>query len=90
MDSPNVNSRFQERLALLVGAGMLFGLGIRKQSPPWEGVALLAAGCLLLRGSMTLLRTVRMVPPAPAPSAADPRQDRDGREALTKRLRLDY
>jgi len=56
MDSPRVVSRFQERLALLVGGGMLLGLGIRKQSPPWEGVALFAAGCLLLRGSISLLR----------------------------------
>ncbi len=55
MDSPRVISRFQERLALLVGGGMLLGLGIRKQSPPWEGVALFAAGCLLMRGSMSLL-----------------------------------
>jgi hypothetical protein len=68
MDSPSVNSRFQERLALLVGGGMLFGLGIRKQPPPWEGVALLAAGCLPLRGSLSLLGTV---PPASGPSAAD-------------------
>lgn len=56
MDTPRVISRFQERLALLVGGGMLLGLGIRKQPPRWKGVALLTAGCLLLRGSMSLLR----------------------------------
>ena len=55
---------------------MLFGLGIRKQPPPWEGVALLAAGCLLLRGSMSLLRTVPGVPPAPVLSATDQRRKR--------------
>jgi len=55
MDSPHIISRFQERLALLVGGGMLLGIGVRKQSPPWEGVALLATGCLLLHGSVRLL-----------------------------------
>ena len=56
MDSPRVFSRFQQRLALLLGGGMLLGLGIKKQSPPWEGVALFAASCLMLRGSISLLR----------------------------------
>jgi len=56
MDSPSVISRFQERFALLVGGGMLLGLGLRKRSPPWEGVALFATGYLLLRGSVSLLR----------------------------------
>lgn len=55
MDNPPAIPRFQERLALLVGGGMLLGLGIRKRSPPWEGVLLFASGCLLLRGSLSLL-----------------------------------
>jgi hypothetical protein len=55
MDNSPVTSRFQERLALLLGGGMLLGFGLRKKSPPWEGIALLAAGCLLVRGSVGLL-----------------------------------
>jgi hypothetical protein len=56
MDNPTTIFRFQERFALLVGGGMLLGLSMKKQSPPWEGVALFATGCLLLRGSVSLLR----------------------------------
>ena len=39
-----------------MGGGILLGLGIRRHSPPWEGIALFAGGCLLLRSSISLLR----------------------------------
>ena len=59
MDSPPVISRFQKRLASLAGGGMLLGLGLRKRSPPWEGVALLATACLLLSVSFLSLQADR-------------------------------
>jgi hypothetical protein len=56
MDNSPAISRFQERVALLIGGGMLLGFASRKQAPVWEGLALFAGGCLLVRGSMGLLR----------------------------------
>lgn len=41
-------SRFQERLALVLGGGGLVALGIRQKRPAWGGVALAALGAVLV------------------------------------------
>jgi len=48
-------SRFQEQVALFLGAGLLVGLGIGRRRPGWGGLALAAAGALMLRGAVDWL-----------------------------------
>jgi len=49
-------SRFQEQVALFLGAGMLGGLGIGRRRPGWGGIALAGIGVLVLRGGLDWLR----------------------------------
>ena len=49
-------SRFQEQVALFLGAGVLVGLGIGRRRPGWGGIALAGMGALLLRGGLEWLR----------------------------------
>ena len=48
-------SRFQERLALLLGGATLLSLGAKQQRSPWGGVALFGIGLLLIRGGLARL-----------------------------------
>jgi hypothetical protein len=50
-------SRFQEQVALFLGAGVLVGLGIGRRRPGWGGIALAGLGAALLTGGMDWLRT---------------------------------
>jgi len=50
-------SRFQERLALLIGSGTLLGLSIRGKRPAWSGLVLAGAGALLLHSGVSWLRS---------------------------------
>lgn len=50
-------SRFQERLALVMGAGALLSLGVSRRRPWWGGVLMLATGSVLLRASADWLRS---------------------------------
>jgi len=50
-------SRFQERLALLIGGGTLLGFGIQQRRVPWGGMVLFGMGCLLLRGGIDWFRS---------------------------------
>jgi hypothetical protein len=50
-------SRFQEQVALFLGAGLLAGLGIGRRRPAWGGIALAGIGVLVLRGGLDWLRT---------------------------------
>jgi len=49
-------SRFQEQIALFLGAGLLVGLGIGRRRPGWGGIALAGVGALMLRGGLDWLR----------------------------------
>jgi hypothetical protein len=49
-------SRFQEQVALFLGAGVLVGLGIGRRRPGWGGIALAGMGAFLLRGGFDWLR----------------------------------
>ena len=49
-------SRFQERIALLAGAGLLAGFAISRRRPGWGGIALAGAGAFMLRGALGWLR----------------------------------
>jgi hypothetical protein len=53
-------SRFQEQIALLLGAGTLFGLAFRKKRPFWGGVALFGVGSLLLRSGLGWLGSSKL------------------------------
>ena len=50
-------SRFQEQIALLLGAGTLLGLTLGKRRPSWGGILLLGMGGLLLRSGIAWLRS---------------------------------
>jgi len=50
-------SRFQEQVALFLGAGLLAGLGISRRRPGWGGIALVGIGVLVLRGGLDWLRS---------------------------------
>jgi hypothetical protein len=49
-------SKFQERLALLLGGATLFSLGVLKRLPPWSGAALLGIGGIVLGVTASRLR----------------------------------
>jgi hypothetical protein len=49
-------SRFQEQVALFLGAGLLTGLAIGRRRPAWGGIALAGVGALILRGAKDWLR----------------------------------
>jgi len=49
-------SRFQEQVALFLGAGVLVGLGIGRRRPGWGGIALAGIGALILYGGVDWLR----------------------------------
>ncbi len=49
-------SRFQERLALLLGGATLVGLGAKKRRFAWGGAALVGMGVLLVRGGLNWLQ----------------------------------
>ena len=49
-------SRFQEQVALFLGAGLLVGLGIGRRRPGWGGIALAGVSVLMLRGALDWLR----------------------------------
>jgi hypothetical protein len=55
-------SRFQEQVALFLGAGLLAGLGIGRRRPAWGGIALAGIGVLVLRGGLGWLRNKSDVP----------------------------
>jgi disulfide bond formation protein DsbB len=46
-------SRFQERVASIIGGATLLALGIKRRRPPWGGIALVGMGLLLLRGGLS-------------------------------------
>ena len=50
-------SRFQERLALLLGGATLLGLGAKKRRFAWGGAALLGMGVLLIRAGLNWLQS---------------------------------
>jgi hypothetical protein len=60
-------SRFQERIALIVGGATLLSLEIRKDRPPWGGVVLVGMGLLLLRSG---LRWIQSLNPHPMQAGA--------------------
>jgi hypothetical protein len=49
-------SRFQERIALLFGAGTMLALAFGKRRPFWGGIMLFGMGSLLLRSAVGWLR----------------------------------
>jgi hypothetical protein len=49
-------SRFQEQVALVLGAGMLAGLAFGRRRPAWGGIALAGMGAFMLRGGVDWLR----------------------------------
>jgi len=53
----NKLSRFQERLALLLGGGGLVALGVRSKRPAWSGVALAGIGVVLLTEGLGWMRS---------------------------------
>jgi hypothetical protein len=58
-------SRFQERVALLLGAGTMLSLAFGKRRPLWGGIMLFGMGGLLLQGGIAWLRLRRPVEDAP-------------------------
>jgi hypothetical protein len=78
---PKKLSRFQQRLALLMGSGTLLGLSIGKRRPAWGGLALAGMGALLLHGGVSWMRSDRrfegrqerrgVQPRAPVPDIVD-------------------
>ena len=53
-------SRFQEQIALLLGAGTLLGLAFGKRRPSWGGIMLFGIGSLLLRSGLDWLRSSKL------------------------------
>jgi len=51
-------SRFQERIASVIGGAILLSLSLRKRRPPWGGIALVGMGLLLLRGGLSWVHSV--------------------------------
>jgi len=58
-------SRFQERVALLLGAGTMLSLAFGKRRPHWGGIMLFGMGGLLLRAGIDWLRSRKPVKDAP-------------------------
>jgi hypothetical protein len=58
-------SRFQERVALLLGAGTLLSLVLGKRRPRLGGIILFGMGGLLLRAGTEWLRSRKPVEDAP-------------------------
>jgi len=54
-------SRFQEQIALFLGAGTLLGLAFGKRRPSWGGIMLFGVGGLLLRSSLGWLRSAKPI-----------------------------
>jgi|SRR5579864_6482923 len=54
-------SRFQERTALLLGAGTLLGLVFGKRRPSWGGILLFGMGGLLIRSGIGWLRSAKPI-----------------------------
>ena len=50
-------SRFQERIALVMGAGTMLGLALGKRRPHWGGILLFGMGSLLVRAGIDWLRS---------------------------------
>jgi hypothetical protein len=50
-------SRFQERVALIVGAGTLLSLALGKRRPRWGGIVAFGMGGLLLQAAVGWLRS---------------------------------
>jgi hypothetical protein len=48
-------SRFQEQVALMVGAGTLLGLALGKRRPRWRGIIAFGMGGLLLQTAVVWL-----------------------------------
>jgi hypothetical protein len=59
-------SRFQEQIALLLGAGTLLGLTFGKRRPLWGGIMLFGMGSLLLRSGLGWLRSSKPVQGGPS------------------------
>lgn len=59
-------SRFQERVALLLGAGTLLSLVLRKRRPQWGGIMLFGMGGLLVRAGIDWLRSRKSLEDTPA------------------------
>src|SRR5260370_27002275 len=53
---PQHISRFQEQVALFLGAGLLAGLAIGRRRPGWGGIALAGVGAFMLHGAAGWLR----------------------------------
>ena len=53
-------SRFQEQIALSLGAATLLGLAFGKRRPLWGGIMLFGAGSLLLRSGLGWLRSSKL------------------------------
>jgi len=49
-------SRFQEQVALFMGAGLLVSLGIGRRRPGWGGIALVGMSVFALSGALDWLR----------------------------------
>ena len=58
-------SRFQEQIALLLGAGTMLSLAFGKRRPHWGGIMLFGMGGLLLRAGIAWLRSRKRVDDAP-------------------------
>jgi hypothetical protein len=59
-------SRFQEQIALLLGAGTLLGLAFGKRRPLWGGIMLFGMGSLLLRSGFGWLRSSKSAEKRPS------------------------
>ena len=62
-------SRFQEQIALSLGAGTLLGLAFGKRRPVWGGIMLFGIGSLLLRSGLGWLRSSKPQVKRSRPSA---------------------
>jgi len=58
-------SRFQEQIALSLGAGTLLGLAFGKRRPLWGGIMLFGIGSLLLRSGLGWLRSSKRMEDGP-------------------------
>jgi hypothetical protein len=62
-------SRFQEQIALFLGAGTLLGLAFGRRRPIWGGIMLFGVGSLLLRSGVGWLRSSKSDEKRPRASA---------------------
>jgi hypothetical protein len=65
-------SRFQERLALMMGAAALVRLVFGKRRPHWSGIVMFGMGGLLLLAGVNWLRSNRRTQPEDRPLRYEP------------------